>query len=383
MTTDKPSNLNTRFDIHICLVSGQPTPNLTPVLASGWKPETVVLIVSPQQIKQAQWLKPVIERHSVKCEIIEIADAFDIAAIHSRLEELLEQYKGKSIAFNVTGGTKPMAIAAQGAAYFNNQPYFYVNYENNEIQLHTDTGDTKITPTIKLTLRDYLNAHGYSMSTVKDENNQQSPSKEVLMQNLVDNAKLYSKAIGHLNWLAKQAEDSKTFQVTVPKHIWDDWNFERLLNDFKDAGLVKIKGNTLLFSDEEARFFANGGWLEDYVFGVLENIAVQDYAKNIDVISNRFGSKNELDIAFLAKNRLHLIECKTKKFEKNGDTGRDTLYKLDSLTDLGGLNTKAMLVSFRELDRFTLQRAKDLQVIVIDAEKLRNLEKHIKAWISQ
>lgn len=383
MPTNEKSDINTRFDIHVCLVSGQPTPNLTPILASEWKPERVVLIVSPQQTQQAQWLKSVIERYTVKCDIVEINDAFDIAAIHAHMEELLEQYKGKSIAFNVTGGTKPMAIAAQGAAYFNNHPYFYVNYENNEIQLHTDAGNTKIAPIIKLTLHDYLNAHGYTITMIKDKKKQQSPSKEGLMRTLVTNANLFSKAIGHLNWLAKQADDDKTLQVTVPKYILDDPNFSRIVVYFEEAGLSNLKGNTLYFADEDARFFANGGWMEDYVFGIIKKIAVQDSAKNIKVINSRFGSKNELDIAFLAKNRLHLIECKTKKFGQDGDKGRDALYKLDSLTELGGLNTKGMLISYRELDEHTRQRAKDLQIKVIDASQLRNLENQIRTWISR
>ncbi len=358
-------------------------PNLTPILASEWRPKKVVLIVSPQQAQQVQWLKQVIERYAVKCDLINIDDAFDIAAIHARMEELLEQNKGESIAFNVTGSTKPMAIAAQGVAYFNNQPYFYVNYENNEIQLHTESGDTKITPTIKLTLRDYLNAHGYTMKTVKDGNHKQPSSQKALMQTLVTNAKLFSKAIGDLNWLAKQAEDANSLKVIVPKNVLDDPNFNQIIRYFSDAGLVNLKGYVLSFSNKDARFFANGGWMEDYVFDIVKTIAVQDCAKNIEVISNRFGSKNELDVAFLAKNRLHLIECKTRKFDQDGDKGRDTLYKLDSLSDLGGLNTKAMLVSFRELDPHTLQRAKDLRVKVIGAEQLMNLENQIRTWISQ
>ena len=98
MSTNKPSNFDTRFDIHICLVSEQPTPNLTPVLASGWKPETAVLIVSPQQENQAKWLQEVFKRHHVKCEIERISDAFNIREINTILENLVkEKFAGAAV----------------------------------------------------------------------------------------------------------------------------------------------------------------------------------------------------------------------------------------------------------------------------------------------
>lgn len=40
--------------------------------------------------------------------------------------------------------------------------------------------------------------------------------------------------------------------------------------------------------------------------------------------------RNELDVATIVNNKLHIIECKTKGMREDGD---DTLYKLESLRD--------------------------------------------------
>ena len=42
---------------HLCLVSKQATPNLTPLLDRKFQPDTVVLLVSPDMHQQAGWLE--------------------------------------------------------------------------------------------------------------------------------------------------------------------------------------------------------------------------------------------------------------------------------------------------------------------------------------
>jgi hypothetical protein len=43
---------------HLCLVSKQPMPNLTPALDPEFKPEGVVLAISPQMRSEADARKP-------------------------------------------------------------------------------------------------------------------------------------------------------------------------------------------------------------------------------------------------------------------------------------------------------------------------------------
>ena len=74
----------------------------------------------------------------------------------------------------------------------------------------------------------------------------------------------------------------------------------------------------------------------------------------------------------VVNNKLHIIECKTKGMRDDGD---DTLYKLESLRDLlGGLQARAMLVSFRPLRHNDITRAEDLGLALIGPDELKDLK---------
>jgi hypothetical protein len=91
--------------------------------------------------------------------------------------------------------------------------------------------------------------------------------------------------------------------------------------------------------------------------------------------------RNELDVASVVNNKLHIIECKTKGMRDDGD---DTLYKLESLRDLlGGIQARAMLVSFRPLRYNDISRAKDLGLALIGPEELAELDRHLLQWFSK
>ena len=93
---------------------------------------------------------------------------------------------------------------------------------------------------------------------------------------------------------------------------------------------------------------------------------------------------NELDVAFLRNNRLHLIECKTRKFAHDDEDapGPEALYKLETLTDLtGGLQARAMLISYRELRGTLHARAADLGVSICAGEDLQRLREHLLDFV--
>ena len=59
----------------------------------------------------------------------------------------------------------------------------------------------------------------------------------------------------------------------------------------------------------------------------------------------------------------------------------DALYKLDSISELGGLGTKSMLVSYRELGGADKQRANDLRIRVVAGVEIQNLKSHLNHWL--
>jgi hypothetical protein len=371
-----------KMDVHVCLVSQQATPNLTPILAADFRPEKVILLVSPEMAKQADALMVVYKKYHIKCDIENVVDAYDIQGMTEQLMNLLAEFEHVNIGLNITGGTKPMAIAAQEAFRVAGKPIFYVNVATNDIQFISSKSPS-FQLSSKLKIDDYLAAHGYAVALPLQRDMASMKNFAELTSTLVMNVKSFSKAIGQLNYLANQAAENKSLNIDVDGVLQTDPNFMKLVDMFSNANVLMLKGKKLIFSDDDARFYANGGWLEAHVFNVVKSITVQDAAANVSV-ENSIGAghaKNELDVVFLAYNRLHLIECKTRNFQRGGAHGTDALYKLDSLVGMGGLNTRAMLVSYRALSDADKQRAKDLKIKTVEADELRNLKNILQSWI--
>jgi len=374
-------------DTHLLLVSAQPVPNLTPLLDDAVKPRRVILLVSPDMRQRADWLEAIIKIKGIKTERWSINDAWDIEHIRDRVLELISHYQDDSIALNATGGTKPMSIAAYEVFRAFDKPIFYVHPDHDRlIWMHPNNQPAhELADRIKL--KEFLRGYG---ATVTRQGSRQGVKPELreLTQTLIDNIQAWAKPLSVLNYYAAKAEPS--LGVTLDGKHQNYHELFELIEHFADGGLLEFNGHRLRFPDEAARFHVNGGWLEEHVYGLCLNLkkrlALQDIARGLEVERGYLNPpvKNELDIAFLKNNRLYLIECKTHS-GKSGDGGKnaDALYKLDSLKDLvGGLQAKAMLVSYAGLNAHDRQRARDLALAVCDSQDLASLPAKLTAWIN-
>ena len=160
--------------------------------------------------------------------------------------------------------------------------------------------------------------------------------------------------------------------------------FHRLVDLLTNHGLLRQEGGRLRFTSESDRFFVNGGWLEEFLFScavrLSERMKIQNVAMSVEVCSPS-GSKNEIDVAILYNNRLHLIECKTHRFVNTNGEGAKALYRIDCLRDFGGVTSKAMLASYRELPEADCGRANDLGVRVLSGKDLLHFEDELKSWL--
>ena len=115
------------------------------------------------------------------------------------------------------------------------------------------------------------------------------------------------------------------------------------------------------------------------------DIGVQDKAIGLEVVHEATGTQNELDIAFMARNRLFVIECKTARIDKPQSSGgkprpakaNDTLFKLaENCSRIGGLGAKGMLVSYRALNDPEMRLAKALGIAVVVGQETAQLPKN-------
>ena len=59
-----------KVDVHMCLISGQATPNLTPLLSPDFMPRKVVMLVSEDMRERARWLLELLELGGLGLEIL-------------------------------------------------------------------------------------------------------------------------------------------------------------------------------------------------------------------------------------------------------------------------------------------------------------------------
>lgn len=373
--------------IHLCLVSAQPTPNLTPALDPGFKPRQAILLVSPDMAGQAGWLEAVLKPAGVQVSRYPIDDAWDLPGIRDRVLEILAEHEGEEIALNATGGTKLMSLAAYEAFRAAEKPVFYVH--PNRDRLFWIYAPEPLPPPRDLAdqvkLPQFLQAHGAKVVGRREFG--VPDSLRALTDALIADADKYARPMTSLNWYAQQAEKSLRTEKPVTNGSPE---FMELADLFERAGLLRWQAGRLVFPDENARFLVNGGWLEHYVLKTCQPLKsarkLQDIACNLEVERQQKSGavRNELDVALLANNRLYVIECKTRRFDRepvNG-AGAETLYKLDALTDiLGGLKAAAMLVSYQPLPETVQQRAGDMKIEFCFGAKLANLEAHLRKWI--
>jgi Domain of unknown function (DUF1887) len=371
---------------HLILVSAQAVPNITPVLDERFKPREVVLLVSPDMALRAEWLEHIYNKRGVKSRRWLINNAYDIEQIRDTVLELLTEYEDGSLALNATGGTKPMSIAAYEVFRDLKQPIFYVHPEEDRViwlypskQAGHDLAD-------RIKLPEFLQAYGAKVTGQGDTLGVPADDRE-LTEEIITRFLDYPKALSALNDLAQQA--TRSLKVERDHQQTQDPILSELIHLFAKNKRLSLDKNTLVFPTEDARFYVNGGWLEQHVWGVCLNIkkqtGIQDIGRSVQVDRQHQGKpvRNELDITFLKDNRLYIIECKTKRFSaKDQGAGADTLYKLDTLKDLlGGLQAKSMLISFTQPNEFVVQRAGDLKIALCCYKELSYLPEKLLAWI--
>ena len=368
--------------IQLMLVSEQAAPNLLPALDPAMKPREAVLLVSQKMTSRAQALQAVLQEAGIKTHTVPLPDEHNMAALENSLMDMATQREGQSIALNVTGGNKLMALAAQAVAQAAGWPAFYVDVDTDQIIWLDKTRPAQVL-TQQLRLRHYLRGYGVTLAE-GIARPQPNPAWQTLMDDLVLNVGSLSEPIGQLNYLAQEARYGLRIQLSARQ--LDSRSLEALLRKFEQAQLLQVKGSSLQFPSEAARAFANGGWIEHHVYQtvcqVTGPLAIRDKAANLQV-QDINGQPNEMDVAFLARNRLFVIECKTARMDNPDDLkANDTLYKLsENCRRIGGLGTRGMLATYRPLREAELRLAKALQIEVVAGALLARLDEKLKQWV--
>lgn len=388
-----------QYDIHFCLISAQAAANLLPILDPKFKPQKAVFLVSNKMKEQAKFLKNTVEKLGVKVVLEDLAEVFEFAELEDRIADLVSQYENENVALNVTGGTKLMAIAAQNVFSMAEKPIFYMDTDNNRIIFVSQSIERErmadIHLSTKITMESYLMAYGHSVLSEQALNSTEAELD--FIKTFIKFYNRYQNFIPQLNGIASRSENSGYKTTLEPNELRQNGLIDFLF-ELHDEDLVEFDGERINFKNKESKEKLNGGWLEALVFNELNTISkIQDIALNLEVGNTKYdlnksswddknkGNKNEFDVAFIANNKFHIVECKTSMMQnkKSADKPESILYKLEALKDYGGLMTKKCLISYFELSEADKNRAKELKIEVIHGKELQQLKSKIQNWIGK
>lgn len=198
--------------------------------------------------------------------------------------------------------------------------------------------------------------------------------------------------MGQINSLAQQARATLQCQLTDAQA--DSKKLADMIDLVAQAGHVKPLGATLKFADEASRFFVNGGWLEYHLLQTLRDLQgthpITDITLNLKVTHPNGITQNEIDVAFMLRNTLHIIECKTANLAQAGVTqdgkATETVYRMKSLLKLGGLRTRGMIVDYRgafSASQANRKRAQLSKLAILSGDELKDAKGQIaRRWMA-
>ena len=326
-------------------------------------------------------------------------EEYDIEAIKDAILSWMAVNRPSQIIFNITGGTKLISIAQDQIAQSSSRyECVYQNRGRNEIVWYNrPVGQQGYPLNLPENIENRLHAHGFT--TTSNISFLELPAAHfqyiVTMQQYMqtDFNKMQSLVL-LMNALTadllQQPEDS--FPQTI--NIKDSTLYQKCKTWLNQ--LAKIPDsyfthdtvdNTLTFENKAAAAFVSGTWFE-----VLTGLWINQHYQNssqadsgvdvkIGLTFKKSSDGNEIDVAYIKSSYLHLMECKTvnwhKKDSPTNAVNRE-LHKLQSISDVGGLNTHKYFVSLFDISAESLRVAKDKNITVIHGKQLRDFADYIQ-----
>jgi hypothetical protein len=179
----------------ISLVGEQATPLLLPMLYL--QPERLLLVTTKR-------MRPIAERVATlfpNAAVSEDIPAYDIPKIYAALTAIVaaEEARDAELRFNLTGGTKPMALAAHQLARERSADWLYLQSQGAQSLLYCHRPERQEQPyTVEplpplLTLDMVLRAH----QGVYGEKAPQDPAEELVVEALAEHVDEYKTSVTH------------------------------------------------------------------------------------------------------------------------------------------------------------------------------------------
>jgi hypothetical protein len=378
-----------KYDVYVCIISEQAAANLLPILDEKFRPNRAIFLISSEMAEQGKYLEKVFNSKGIDVIYEELSNVYDFKKCNIELLHIALKYKNANLVLNITGGLKLLSIAAYQAFSEIKKDIFYVDTRNRKISFLTKDENGEFIKDISLDSKGeielYLSAYG--IKTICNNYEVNNKNLNAMIDCFITSFDRYNEFLSKINSYASNVKDFKS-QLTSEDQENEEFHFllTRLKNVNKGKGIIGYSDGVVDFRNAKIRFFMNGGWLEDFIYKKLSEIKLvssihcglkvdNDLENTNDEIFD-----NELDIVFMANNKLHIIECKAGKITV--ESGNKIIDKLNNLKRYGGTMTKACLVSYTyDMPYKVRKKAKSMNIEIIYGKALKDVEKSLEAWI--
>lgn len=327
----------------VCLLSPQHVPNLLSV--HHFQPDRLVLVETPEMerlkcgrhFREALRLGGIefapdallVERLNAEDSVVEARDT--LQRIHARFPE------AEWIA-NITGGTKPMGIAAYEFFRAVGGKLVYTNVSRPATLIDLANGGTT-NCNYRLGIREFLAGYGFEARKPADE----IATEETRAKQWTRSAVLLAQHASDAEILSISDDERKRSRERGIELSADRMHFPNdELRSFWLEGAATRK-----LTKYEARFLT-GGWLEVFLWNLLtrhaEALKIWDVRLGLEIARIGDQSGNDYDVSFMEDYGLSVVECKSGS--QDHDLGGDVLYKVEAVTkQFRALKSRSILVT--------------------------------------
>lgn len=352
----------------VSIIGNQTLPNILPIKEFDNQIHKYIFISTSKVQTELSWIKNLCNIEENQCINLPV-DENDISDIVSKLEGISEQFNNDDLFLvNLTGGNKIMSLGV--FQFFSQSSFkikmFYLNMGSNVLRQVYPAIDASLRdePLLyRINVADFLGSYGATITNSYGIFKMTKPRE-------------YTTVFFENEW----SKEPIIRKIREEKYniIFDriDAVYRRELREFLSKINFSLTLEDRITKDEI--LYLTGGWWEEYCFHFIkEKLDIQEPFIAKGLMNDK--TNNELDIAFVKDNVLHVLECKTTILNK--DDFEDYVYKLAAIKDNKngfGITVKAYLVTnlFKmtnnQIDATFKKRAEAFNVKLIDKSFLQS-----------
>ena len=375
---------STRPQHLIAIVAENGVDAISPAFDQRFGIQRITLLSTPALMPRARDLANIARAAGKACEVTSLLGSWRPSVMGDTLQQLLDGQRREPWLINLSGANPALATTLFQLASERGIATFVIEPDNDKAvwlirPAASDARTESLDVADHIGLRQYFASCGYELLNVVATLKQRNFRAERCSKFLADIALHHPRTLLRLNRAGAELDPQ------LRSFVRFDAVELQVLGFLVEQGYLHLHHHDRLqFASGEARNFLCGGWLEFFVFSTLAELAqtlpIADAALGLTV-RTRQQAASEFDVAFMANNHLYLIECKARAPRRSHGVGMEVLFKLGSLADQQGLNSRAMLVSLSGPTPAEAQRAQSQHIELLSGGKLRDLRQHLQDWI--